>query len=116
MRKSAPDDRVRSTEQDLQGLGVRRVQVTFTEAQWALIGSLRGIMGDSDATVVRNMVMAWLAEKSLLTTVAKERLARWPLESQLQHLNEAPWNKRGQDESGRGGRRTSSDADSDSSR
>lgn len=57
---------------------VRRVQVTFTEAQWALIMSLRGIMGDSDATVVRSIVMAWLAEKSLLSTVAKERLTRWP--------------------------------------
>ena len=69
---------------------MRRVQVTFTEAQWALIESLRGIMGDNDATVVRNMCMAWLAEKSLLTTVAKERLARWPLESHLDNIRNPP--------------------------
>ncbi|MHB8633049.1 MAG: hypothetical protein ACYDBQ_03645 [Thermoplasmatota archaeon] len=82
-----------------RGLQVRRVQVTFTEAQWALIASLRGIMGDSDATVVRSVVMAWLAEKSLLTTVAKERLARWPLATLRKHDAEVAT------ESGQGRRR-----------
>ncbi|MES2154286.1 MAG: hypothetical protein V4510_04045 [bacterium] len=88
---------------------VRRVQVTFTEAQWALIASLRGVMGDSDATVVRNMVMAWLAEKSLLTTVAKERLARWPLERVPESFQDLPMDSPRERESKGKGSRSSSD-------
>lgn len=72
------------------GLHARRVQVTFTEDQWALMATLRGVMGDSDATVVRNIVIAWLAEKSLLTTVVKERLTRWGLEEELKRRRQEP--------------------------
>jgi len=51
---------------------VKRVQVTFTEEQWRLIERFKGMMGSEDAEVVRNIVLAWLAEKSLMSTVAKE--------------------------------------------
>ena len=53
----------------------KRVQVTFTKAQWDLIETLRGELGDGDAEMVRNIVLAWLAEKSVLSTLAKKRLA-----------------------------------------
>jgi hypothetical protein len=52
----------------------KRVQVAFTEGQWELISSLRGEFGDSDADIVRNIVLAWLAEKSLVSTNVKNRI------------------------------------------
>ena len=47
---------------------VKRVQVTFTGEQWSLIERFRGVMGNDDAEIVRNIVLAWLAEKSVIST------------------------------------------------
>lgn len=55
---------------------VKRVQVTFTEEQWSLVESFRGIMGNEDAEIVRNIVLAWLAEKSLISEDVKGRMRR----------------------------------------
>ncbi|MCK4797807.1 MAG: CopG family transcriptional regulator [Spirochaetes bacterium] len=52
----------------------KRVQVAFTESQWQLISSLREEFGDGDADIVRNIVLAWLAEKSLISTNVKQRI------------------------------------------
>jgi len=54
----------------------KRVQVTFTDEQWTLIEKLRGEMGNADADVVRTIVVAWLSEKSLVSTAAKEKPRR----------------------------------------
>ncbi len=51
--------------------GVKRVQVTFTEDQWKLIERLRGVMGSDDAEIVRNIVLSWLAEKSIVSSAVK---------------------------------------------
>ncbi len=51
-----------------------RVQVVFTKNQWELIDSFRGEMGDGDAELVRNIVLAWLSEKSLISSKVKHRL------------------------------------------
>jgi hypothetical protein len=53
-------------------IDTKRVQVSFTEKQWRIIENLRGVLGDSDADIVRNMVISWLAEKSLITSYAKK--------------------------------------------
>ncbi len=53
---------------------VKRVQVTFTEEQWSLIERFRGIMGNEDAEIVRNIVLAWLAEKSVVAESVKRTL------------------------------------------
>ena len=55
---------------------VRRVQVTFTEEQWGLIERFRGIIGREDAEIVRNIVLAWLAEKSIIAEEVKKSLYR----------------------------------------
>jgi len=34
---------------------------------------MKGSLGDSDANVVRNIVLAWLAEKSFISDAAKEK-------------------------------------------
>ena len=50
----------------------KRVQVTFTPEQWFLIQKFKGIFGNNDAEIVRNIVLAWLSEKSVVSTLVKE--------------------------------------------
>ena len=54
----------------------KRVQVSFTERQWNMIETLRGEMGDTDADMVRNIVLAWMAEKSFVTDTTKMKLRK----------------------------------------
>ena len=54
----------------------KRVQVAFTQDQWKLIEKFRGEFGDGDADIVRNIVLAWLAEKSFISTVAKSKITQ----------------------------------------
>ena len=51
----------------------KKVQVSFTEKQWDLIGKLRGEFGDGDSDIVRNIVIAWLSEKSFVSDTVKDR-------------------------------------------
>jgi len=51
----------------------KRVQATFTEEQWSLMERFRGIMGNRDAEIIRNVVLAWLAEKSVVSESVKKR-------------------------------------------
>jgi len=44
----------------------RKIQVTFTNEQWELLEKLRGTMGDADSEIVRNIVIAYLSEKSYI--------------------------------------------------
>jgi len=53
----------------------KKVQVSFTEKQWTLIDTLRGVMGDGDADIIRNIVTAWLAEQSFIYDSVKSRLS-----------------------------------------
>jgi hypothetical protein len=57
-----------------EGGRVKRVQVTFTEEQWSLIGRFKGVMGNDDAEIIRNIVLAWLSEKSIIASIAKMML------------------------------------------
>lgn len=52
---------------------VKRVQITFTEEQWRLISKMRGEFGSTDAEIVRNIVLAWLAEKSFISEAGKRK-------------------------------------------
>jgi len=54
----------------------KRVLVTFTPEQWNIIKSLKGELGNGDADIVRNIVISWLAEKSFISTTAKEKLSK----------------------------------------
>ena len=54
----------------------KRVQVSFTIKQWDMIEVLRGEMGDNDADIIRNVVLAWLAEKSFVTDTTKQKLSK----------------------------------------
>lgn len=50
------------------------MQVTFTIDQWRLIEKFRGILGYDDADIVRNIVISWLSEKSIISETAKKTL------------------------------------------
>lgn len=54
-------------------MATKRVQVSFTERQWELIEKFKGELGESDADIVRNMVIAWLSEKSFISSTVKKR-------------------------------------------
>jgi len=54
-------------------MSAKRVQVTFTEEQWNLISKMKGSLGDTDADLVRNIILAWLAEKSFISEEAKKK-------------------------------------------
>lgn len=52
------------------------MQVAFTEEQRGLLDNFKGTMGSTDADVVRNIVLAWLAEKSIITATVKKKIER----------------------------------------
>ena len=52
----------------------KRIQVSFTIEQYQLIRKLSGELGNSDSEIIRNIVIAWLSEKSFLSTYTKNRI------------------------------------------
>ena len=54
-------------------MNAKRVQVTFNEEQWRIISKMKGFLGNTDADVVRNIVLAWLSEKSFISEAGKKR-------------------------------------------
>lgn len=49
-----------------------RIQITLTKDQLELIESFRGRMGNTQAEIVRNIILAWLAEKSFISDSVKK--------------------------------------------
>lgn len=54
--------------------GIKRVQVNFTKEQYELLQKLKGELGNSDSEVVKNISIAWLTEKSFISTTLKKKL------------------------------------------
>lgn len=52
---------------------MKRIHLTISDDQWKIIQKFKGVMGQTDAEIVRNIVLAWLAEKSLISTEIKNR-------------------------------------------
>ena len=53
----------------------KRIIVTIPWGTWDIIEKhLKGKMGDKDAEIIRNIVFAWLAEKSFIKKSAEENL------------------------------------------
>lgn len=53
----------------------KKIQVSFSDRQWEMLEKLKGEFGETDADVVRGIVISWLAEKSFISTIAKQRIA-----------------------------------------
>ena len=52
----------------------KRIQVNFTDEQYELLQKLKGELGTSDSDVVKNITMAWLTEKSFISTTLKTKI------------------------------------------
>jgi Arc/MetJ-type ribon-helix-helix transcriptional regulator len=52
----------------------KKIQVSFSDKQSEMIEKLKGEFGDTDSEVVRGIVIAWLAEKSFISTIVKSRI------------------------------------------
>lgn len=52
----------------------KKIQVSFSDRQWEMLEKLKGEFGETDADVVRGIVISWLAEKSFISTIAKQRI------------------------------------------
>ena len=52
----------------------KKIQVSFSDRQMELLDKVKGEFGETDADVVRGIVIAWLAEKSFISTMAKQRI------------------------------------------
>lgn len=52
----------------------KKIQVSFSDKQIELLETLKGEFGETGADVVRNVVIAWLAEKSFISTMVKRRI------------------------------------------
>lgn len=52
----------------------KKIQVSFSDKQAELLYNLKGELGETDAEIVRSIVIAWLAEKSFISTAIKQRL------------------------------------------
>lgn len=53
----------------------KKVQVSFSDSQMAVLEYLKGEFGETDAEVVRSIVLAWLSEKGFITTIAKQKIS-----------------------------------------
>lgn len=52
----------------------KRVQVSFKDKQWEILQNFKGEFGDSDADIVRNIVMAWLSEKGFISDIVRKKI------------------------------------------
>lgn len=59
----------------------KKVQVSFSDSQMAILEYLKGEFGETDAEVVRNIVLAWLSEKNFITMITKQKIANTHQES-----------------------------------
>jgi hypothetical protein len=50
-----------------------QVKVRLTDEQKQIVENLVGIMGGSEADVLRSIFLAWLSDKSVLSEVIKKR-------------------------------------------
>ncbi len=52
----------------------KKIQVILTKKQYELLQKLKGEMGNSDSEIVRNIIIQWLLNNSLITSQIKEKV------------------------------------------
>lgn len=53
----------------------KRITITIPEGIWRIIEeNLKGVMGDKDSEIIRNIVIAWLSDKSYLKKEKGEKI------------------------------------------
>jgi hypothetical protein len=56
------------------GKNNKQINVKFTEEQKEIINSLIGPMGGTDSEVVRNIFLAWLSEKNIMSDIIRKKV------------------------------------------
>ena len=56
------------------GKPTKRIQVMFTQEQFDIIKTLEGELGFTESEIVRNIVLGWLMEKSVISTILKSKM------------------------------------------
>ncbi len=56
------------------GKNSNQINVKLTDEQKEIVSNLVGVMGGTDAEVVRNIFIAWLSEKSILSEIIKKKV------------------------------------------
>lgn len=51
----------------------KRINISLSEEQIELIRKFKGTMGNTDSEIIRNIVLAWLSEKSIVSSTVKKR-------------------------------------------
>lgn len=51
----------------------KKIVVTLPDETYKLMKKLEG-MGNKDGEIVRNLVISWMAEKSMISTAAKNKM------------------------------------------
>ena len=62
-------------EKDINEENDKKIVVTLPDETYKLIKKLDGF-GNKDGEIVRNLVISWLSEKSLISTAAKEKIKK----------------------------------------
>ena len=55
---------------------VHKIQVSFTDEQQEIISKLKGVMGNTEAEVIRNITIIWFAQQSLISDYVKKKESR----------------------------------------
>ncbi|MGL6298049.1 MAG: CopG family transcriptional regulator [Methanobacteriaceae archaeon] len=50
-----------------------RVNISLSNDQLEIIRKFKGTMGNSDSEIIRNILLAWLSEKSMISTTIKHK-------------------------------------------
>ena len=56
------------------GKNKNQINVKLTDEQLNILKSLVGVMGGTDAEVIRNIYLAWLSEHQILTEIIRKKM------------------------------------------
>ena len=51
----------------------KRINISLSEEQLKIIRKFKGIMGNTDSEIIRNIALAWLSEKSIISSTVKNK-------------------------------------------
>ena len=58
----------------IMGKPTKRIQVVVTQEEFDIIKTLEGELGFRESEIVRNIVLGWLMEKSVISTILKSKI------------------------------------------
>jgi hypothetical protein len=53
---------------------VKKIQVSFSDKQIELLGKFKGELGETNADIVREIVISWLSEKGFISEVIMQKI------------------------------------------